>query len=70
MRNIGSKFTREFPFGKALGFLTDAGPVDVPDEVFHGYVFQPGQGWLLHATFSGIQEKDKPKMKRRKKNKE
>ena len=51
MQNIGSKFVQEFPFGSSLGFLTDAGPVNVPEEVFHGYIFQPGQGWLLHAEF-------------------
>ena len=51
MRSIGSKFEREFPFGSELGFLTDAGPVNVPKDVFHGYTYQPGQGWLLHAEF-------------------
>ena len=51
LMNKGSKFTGDFPFGSELGFLTDAGPVNVPEEVFHGYVFQPGQGWLLHAEF-------------------
>ena len=29
--NNGSKFTDEFPFGSALGFITDAGPITVPD---------------------------------------
>ena len=68
MTNIGSKFTREFPFGSSLGFLTDAGPVNVPDEIFHGYKFYPGQGWILHATFSDMkQEKNHPKMKKRRK---
>lgn len=68
MQNIGSKFTREFPFGSKLGFLTDAGPVKVPDEVFHGYKYQPGQGWILHATFSEMKQVKKyPKMKKRRK---
>ena len=65
MQNIGSKFTREFPFGSELGFLTDASPVKVPDEVFHGYKYQPGQGWILHATFSEMKQVKKyPKMKK------
>ena len=51
MQNLGSKFTSEFPFGSELGYLTDAGPVGVPNEVFHGYKYQPSQGWLLHAEF-------------------
>ena len=65
--NKGSKFTGDFPFGSELGFLTDAGPVNVPEEVFHGYVFQPGQGWLLHAEFprrSKPPEKEKSRTKR------
>ena len=67
MRNVVSKFTREFPFGSELGFLMDAGPVNVPDEVFHGYKFQPGQGWLLHATFLRLKEKENIGMKKRRK---
>ena len=62
MQNLGSKFDREFPFGTALGFLTDAGPINVPDEIFHGHSYQPGQGWLLHAEYP---EKVKERMKRR-----
>ena len=62
MQNLGSKFDREFPFGTALGFLTDAGPINVPDEIFHGHSYQPGQGWLLHAEYP---EKVKKRMKRR-----
>ena len=42
IQNLGSKFTRDFPFGSELGFLTDAGPVSVPNDVFHGYTYQPG----------------------------
>ena len=61
MQNLGSKFDREFPFGTALGFLTDAGPINVPDEIFHGHSYQPGQGWLLHAEYP---EKIKKRMKR------
>ena len=51
LHNMGSNFTRDFPFGSELGFPTDAGPVNVPKDVFHGYTYQPGQGWLLHAEF-------------------
>ena len=71
MTNIGSKFTREFPFGSSLGFLADAGPVNVPDEIFHGYKFYPGQGWILHAEFGEKSQMSKmiPKKKRMKKKK-
>ena len=59
MMNIGSKFTSDFPFGSVLGFLTDAGPISVPDHVFHGHVYDARHGWILHAE---IQErKDVPK---------
>ena len=51
LMNKGSKFTGDFPFGSELGFLTDAGPVNVPKDVFQGYTYKPGQGWLLHAEF-------------------
>ena len=61
MQNLGSKFDREFPFGTSLGFLTDAGPINLPDEIFHGYSYQPGQGWVLHATYP---EKAKKRKKR------
>ena len=71
MQNIGSKFDREFPFGKALGFFTDQGPINVPDHVFHGYIYQPDQGWLLHAEYPMRRElpmtKENMKSKRRKK---
>ena len=49
--NMGSKFTQEFPFGSALGFLTDAGPINVPEYVFHGYKYEASHGWILHAQF-------------------
>ena len=67
MRNTGSKFTREFPFGSALGFITSAGPINVPDEVFHGYVYDVHQGWILHARFPEKRpaEKVKKKIQRR-----
>ena len=68
MQNVGSKFTSEFPFGKALGFLTSAGLINVPDEVFHGYIFDAQQGWILHARYPEDQERVKKvkKMERRK----
>ena len=71
MTNIGSKFIKEFPFGSALGYLTDAGPVNVPDEIFHGYKFYPEQGWILHAEFEERFQKPKmtPKKKKIKKKK-
>ena len=54
MMNIGSKFTKDFPFGSVLGFLTDAGPISVPNHVFHGHVYDARHGWILHAE---IQER-------------
>ena len=72
MQNLGSKFTREFPFGSALGYLTDAGAVRVPDDVFHGYVFEVGQGWILHADFPRkleLQNRRKKEVVRRKRRK-
>ena len=54
MMNIGSKFTNDFPFGSVLGFLTDAGPISVPNHVFHGHVYDARHGWILHAE---IQER-------------
>ena len=49
--NKGSKFTNEFPFGSILGFHTDAGPIQVPDQVIHGHVYDERQGWILHASY-------------------
>ena len=51
MVNQGSKFTKEFPFGSTLGFLTDTGPIQVPDQVIHGHVYDERQGWILHASY-------------------
>ena len=51
MMNNGSKFTNEFPFGSILGFHTDAGPIQVPDHVIHGHVYDAKQGWILHASY-------------------
>ena len=65
--SINPKFTGDFPFGSELGFLTDAGPVNIPKDVFHGYTYKPGQGWLLHAEFprrSQPPEKEKSRTKR------
>ena len=44
--NMGSKFTKDYPFGSALGYHTDAGPIIVPDQVFHGYKYDASQGWM------------------------
>ena len=51
LMNKGSRFTGDFPFGSELGFVTDAGAISVSEEVFHGYVYKVGQGWILHAEF-------------------
>ena len=66
-RNLGSKFTKSNPFGAVLGYLTDAGVVGVPDKVFHGHVFDPHGGWILHAKFSGKEETKRTKIKETKK---
>ena len=66
-RNLGSKFTKPNPFGAVLGYLTDAGVVGVPDKVFHGHVFDPHGGWILHAKFSGKEETKRTKIKETKK---
>ena len=55
-RNLGVKFTKPNPFGAISGYLTDAGVITVPNDVFHGYVYQEGVGWILHAEFG--EEKD------------
>ena len=64
---MGSKFTQEFPFGSDLGFLTDAGPIIVPDQVFHGYKYDASQGWILHAKFpeKEVQRKQRTKIERK-----
>ena len=64
---MGSKFTTKFPFGLALGFLTDAGPITVPDYVFHGYKYEASQGWILHAQFHEMEEKRNQRTKMRRK---
>ena len=72
LMNKGSRFTGDFPFGSELGFVTDAGAVRVPDEVFHGYVFEVGQGWILHADFPRkleLQNRRKKEVVRRKRRK-
>ena len=61
--NMGSKFTQEFPFGSALGFLTDAGPINVPEYVFHGYKYEASHGWILHAQFPEKEAKKKQNTK-------
>ena len=50
------------------GYLTDAGVNAVPNEVFHGHVYQDGVGWILHAEFGGKklpEKKMQRKMKKR-----
>ena len=64
MQNLGSKFDREFPLGTSLGFLTDAGPINLPDEIFHGYSYQPGHGWVLHAKYPEKVKKRKKRVQR------
>ena len=67
--NLGSKFSKPNPFGSVLGYLTDAGPIPVPDQVFHGYCYEESAGWILHASFPERKkkpgEKVKEKMRRR-----
>ena len=70
MQNIGAKFDREFPFGNALGFMTNNGAVGIPNDVIHGHVYQVGQGWVLHSSFPEVIQKKKTKMMRRKMKKE
>ena len=65
MVNQGSKFSREFPFGSTLGFMTTNGAITIPDEVFHGYVYQASQGWILHSTFP--EQKGVKKVQKRRK---
>ena len=66
MQNIGSMFDREFPFGKTLGFMTNNGAVNIPDLAFHGYVFEPNQEWILHASFpEAVKKKDQQKLWRK-----
>ena len=69
MTNLGSKFRKEFPFGSSLGYKTSAGAVTVPCNVFHGHVYDPIQGWILHAKFPEkrkTQEMERKKTKRKK----
>ena len=65
--NMGSKFTQEYPFGSALGFYTDAGPIGVPDHIFHGYKYEAAHGWILHAQFPEVEEKQKQRTNLRRK---
>ena len=72
-RNMGSQFSNPNPFGAALGYLTDAGAIGVPDCVYHGHVYDAtNQGWILHACYPENQEKvpkrkrDRMNMKKRK----
>ena len=69
LHNIGSKFTRDFPFGSTLGFPTSVGAVGIPDKIFHGYVFEVGQGWILNARFPERKEIQMKKIMKRKKEK-
>ena len=69
MTNLGSKFSKEFPFGSSLGYKTSAGAVAVSCNVFHGHVYDPIQGWILHAKFPEkrkTQEMERKKTKRKK----
>ena len=52
-QNMGSKFSKPNPFGVVSGYITDAGVIAVPNEVFHGHVYQDGVGFVLHAEFEG-----------------
>ena len=38
------------PFGTKLGFHTNLGTVQPPDEPVKGYIFTEDTGWVLHAT--------------------
>ena len=67
-RNLGSKFTKDNPFGAISGYVTDAGVITVPKEVFHGHIYQDGVGWILHAEYKDPKPPEKKKqrmMKRR-----
>lgn len=57
----------KFPFGFALGFLTNAGPITVSDHVFHGYKYKAGEGWILNAQFPEKEEKRNQRTKMRRK---
>ena len=63
--NKGSKFTNEFPFGSILGFHTDAGPIQVPDQVIHGHVYDERQGWILHASYKDEEGKSEQRRNER-----
>ena len=66
-RNLGSKFTKPNPFGAISGYLTDLGVIAIPEEVFHGHVYQDGVGFVLHAEFEEKKSPVKEKMQRKKK---
>ena len=64
--NLGSKFSKPHPFGAALGYLTDAGAIGIPDCVYHGHVYDAvSQGWILHASFEEGPTTQKKKMEER-----
>jgi len=52
---------QKVPFGTLPGFATNLGIIAPPDQhTSNGYIYVPGDGWVLHATIGG-QENDKIK---------
>ena len=66
-RNLGSKFTKPNPFGSISGYLTNLGVIPVPEEVFHGHVYEDGVGFVLYAEFQEKKVKEKKEQTQRKK---